>query len=396
MQILVVEPSGYHVPGFDALSAAPGMNVTKLNNYKSAAEHVASHDVDAILIGTHNADTDNPALSLQLSDLLRTVQAERIGGLVLTGDAEAMTSPDHPHLQSVPPDASGRELADRVRTISHYESFIKRMERELDNMQRLGMRLNRHFIQVDQEMRMASRLQEDFLPKPLEPTVPLRFSAIYRPATWVSGDIYDVFRIDENHIGFYVADVVGHGMAAGLLTIFLKRSITGKIVEGNQYRLLTPSETLERLNTVMVDQKLENCQFVTCCYAVVNTQTLQMSYARGGHPFPLLVGGDGAIHQLKSEGGLMGLFAGEDFPTRTVQLKEGDKVIMFTDGVENCITSGTDAATNRPIYTDHFKSLTPLSPDQLTSSLNRHLDQQEGSLTPEDDITVLTVEVCHQ
>jgi len=67
---------------------------------------------------------------------------------------------------------------------------------------------------VDQELRLDSRLQRDFLPKQLPTVGDIRFHVLYRPATWVCGDVYDVQRLDERFIGFYLADAVGHGVAA--------------------------------------------------------------------------------------------------------------------------------------------------------------------------------------
>ena len=74
---------------------------------------------------------------------------------------------------------------------------------------------------------------------------PIRFGALYRPATWVSGDIYDVVRLDETHVGFYVADAVGHGMPAALLTMFIKKALLTKRILGHTYEILPPHVSLQ-------------------------------------------------------------------------------------------------------------------------------------------------------
>ena len=135
------------------------------------------------------------------------------------------------------------------------------------------------------------RLQRDFLPRITGPIENVGIATIYRPASSVSGDIFDIFRIDEDHTGFYIADAVGHGMAASLLTMFIKRAIVPKRVDGNDYVILTPSETLTNLNDALADQSLPNYQFVTACYGLINHRTLTLQYARGGHPYPLLITG---------------------------------------------------------------------------------------------------------
>ncbi|MCJ7730115.1 MAG: SpoIIE family protein phosphatase, partial [Sedimentisphaerales bacterium] len=78
---------------------------------------------------------------------------------------------------------------------------------------------------LTEQLRLAGQVQRDFLPSYLPDNDRLRWAAIFLPAECVSGDIYDVARLDEQHIGFYIADVVGHGMPAALLTIFIKQAL---------------------------------------------------------------------------------------------------------------------------------------------------------------------------
>lgn len=129
------------------------------------------------------------------------------------------------------------------------------------------------------QLRLAGQLQRDFLPKFLPHIKGLHWSVVFRPAEIVSGDIYDVARIDERHIGFYVADVVGHGMPAALLTIFLKHSIVMRQTIGNTYQIFTPAEVLQNLNQKMYEQGLSGSQFATCCYCLLNIETMELTCA---------------------------------------------------------------------------------------------------------------------
>ena len=76
---------------------------------------------------------------------------------------------------------------------------------------------------LDEELRLAAKLQQDFLPKQLPQVGPIHFHSLFRPAGYVSGDLYDVMRLDEKRVGFFPVDAVGHGMPAALLTMFIKR-----------------------------------------------------------------------------------------------------------------------------------------------------------------------------
>ena len=96
-------------------------------------------------------------------------------------------------------------------------------------------------------------------------------------------------RLDEKHVGFYMADAVGHGMPAALLTMFIKNALVTKQITPGGYRLLNPSETMAHLNEALVGQHLSHATFATAIYGYVNTETLEATFARGGHPCPILV-----------------------------------------------------------------------------------------------------------
>ena len=97
----------------------------------------------------------------------------------------------------------------------------------------------------------------------------------------MSGDVYDVARLDEGHLGFYVVDAVGHGVPAALLTMFIKRALVTKRIEGHDYTLIEPGAALGQLNEDMLGQDLSNFQFATCCYCLLDTRTLQLRMATG-------------------------------------------------------------------------------------------------------------------
>src|SRR4051794_27938117 len=86
------------------------------------------------------------------------------------------------------------------------QSEIELLHQEVNLLRRRDETVNFAMTRVDEEMRLAARLQQDFLPKILPQLGKLSFHTLYRPAGYVSGDLYDVMRLDENHIGFYMAD----------------------------------------------------------------------------------------------------------------------------------------------------------------------------------------------
>src|SRR4029078_12258138 len=134
---------------------------------------------------------------------------------------------------------------------------------------------------------MPRRLQASFLPSSLPAVGPVRFAVSYRPCGQVGGDFYDVFRLDEHHVGFYVADAMGHGVPASLLTIFLKKAVQPKEVSGSSYRLVPPGEVLSKLNRDLMAHGLAELPFITMVYGLLNCRDGRLAFARAAHPHPV-------------------------------------------------------------------------------------------------------------
>lgn len=363
-----------------------------VDDYDTALRTAGDQPVDAIVLsGPPLSHGQQPANSYE--KLLRFASSKRIATVLLTDTPVERTGDARSFINAVPTDVSLDELRGRFAMIDRYQAHVRSLENELHNMERLSKRLNEHFREVDQEMRLAARLQRDFLPDVREPIHNVQFATLYRPASWVSGDIYDVFRIDEDHTGFYIADAVGHGLAASLLTMFIKRSIVPKRVDGDTYEIAAPSEILRTLNDALADQALPHCQFVTACYGIINHKARTFRYARGGHPYPLLITSEGYVSDLKTSGGLLGLFRDGDFPEYEGSLEVGDKLILYTDGVEMAFQDGTEDRLDIHAYHKRFEEYGSLPVRDMVDRLNGLLEAEEGSLSPRDDVTIVALEV---
>jgi len=250
-----------------------------------------------------------------------------------------------------------------------------------------------HVEQIESQLKMAGAVQRDFLPRRLPDSEKLSFSAVFMPADWVSGDIYDVARLDENHIGFYLADAVGHSIPAALLTIFIKQSIQMRETIGNQYKIFSPLEVIRNLNKRMAEQQLSGCQFATCCYCLLNTETLEMRFCRAGHPYPLLVDRQGSITQLQSRGALLGVFENAEFDEITVQLEPGKKIILYSDGADPLIEKPCDEDNFVFQPSDEFVQMANKDAKTLAGDFEKYAAMKKDSIEETDDISMVTLEI---
>jgi sigma-B regulation protein RsbU (phosphoserine phosphatase) len=365
---------------------------SRAGSLRQACDPALLSRVDAVVICDPDwSECGCPAYG-EMELLADALVAHRLMGIVLSPGTAGVVPGEGDALMTVPAAVSVDELWGRVATIRQYRPLLLQMEQQVTTMQRLGKKLNQHFTEVDQELRLASRLQRDFLPRSFPEVGEIRFAALYRPATWVSGDVYDIRRLDEARLGCYVADAVGHGVAAGLLTMFIKQALVGKRVDQGEYNVFAPEEVLATLNTALVEQELPNYQFATACYCLIDTSTNELTFSRAGHPHPIHITANGECTEIHTVGGLLGVFSDEDFPSATVPLQRGEKLILYSDGLEDALMAGRDRAGSKVTFTPEFLQRATLPGPSMIDSLAAQLDRCEGSLQPCDDQTCLVIE----
>lgn len=296
------------------------------------------------------------------------------------------------HVDFAVAETSLDELFGRLMTLARYGPLVARMEREIVHLERLGRQLNRYFAEVDQELRLAGRLQRDFLPRDAEPFPGLRCAALFQPATWVSGDMYDLFPIDQQHVGVFVADAMGHGLAAGIMTMFLRQVLHTGHLPGD-VGALDPATAMARLHTGLCRQTLPNQHFVTAVYAAIDLQTFEMRLARGGHPYPVVVTRDGELRELRPDGALLGVHdLPADFQEVTHTLAPGEKLVLYTDGLEEVLLVPSTGQSDETQFSPLFREIGHLRADRMIEALRSSLDRMQGSLHQADDMTIVVVE----
>lgn len=288
------------------------------------------------------------------------------------------------------PDVSPGELTDQLSAVHTMVPTIDRLRGELCMLRRSRAGVDKRLEILDEEMRLAARLQRDFLPRRMPDIGGVQFGVMFRPAGWVSGDIYDVARLDETHVGFYVVDAVGHGMPAALLTMFIKKSLQTKHIVGHSYEIVPPNESLAELNDDICSQNLSSCQFCTAIYCVLDTATMELSYARAGHPEAILLRADGSVETLAAEGALLGIFPEAEFECSRVQLREGDRVVLYTDGVEDAIVQPEAAGDE---FVNRVATLLGTPQDEMLLQVTSWIDGNIENTHEDDDITMMLVDV---
>ena len=257
-------------------------------------------------------------------------------------------------------------------------NYIKAMQKEHDQLE-----------SIKGDLAVAREIQQAILPR-IFPPFPenaqfFDIAASMKAAKDVGGDFYDFFRIDDDHIGFLVADVSGKGVPAA---IFMAVSRT--LIRATGIRGVKTSECISYSNNLLVDESV-NSMFVTIFYGIYNVKTGEVSYANAGHNPPYLIKADGSIERLKvCKNIAAGVISDFNYAEDSFFLKHGETLLLFTDGVTEAVD------INEKEYGEErlrslLKGTHHLSCHQMIEAVKADVKDFVGEAEQSDDITLLAL-----
>ena len=282
---------------------------------------------------------------------------------------------------------------------------IKRLERTLEQrnaaLEQANASLSAANVRMERDLLSASRIQQAMLPA--APVVSERVSSawLFRPCAEVAGDALNVFQLDDDHIGFYVLDVVGHGMPAALLSVAVSRVLSPgpdsflvrRRPDGPGYRLLPPGAVGDELNRRFPwDRATE--QFFTLVYGVLHVPSGELTFVNAGHPQPVVVNDAAAAAQIvPGESGLPVGVEERPYVEHRMRLEPGDRLYCYSDGF-------TDAMNHedRPFSTLRLLECLGATRDKaLDESLEqvwKAVEAWSGDIALQDDASIVALEVA--
>jgi sigma-B regulation protein RsbU (phosphoserine phosphatase) len=206
---------------------------------------------------------------------------------------------------------------------------------------------------------------------------------LYKPSELLSGDMFDVFNINENYTGIYISDVVGHGVTASMLTMFVRQTMRAIKSE-----VLSPAKALSELHKRFIDLKLDDEKYFTIFYGIIDNRNNSFTYVNGGHNcIPIHVNKEG-VNLLESKGyPICSLFDKIKYKENTIKLNKGDKILFYTDGIiEAKNVKGEEFGLDRLIKTIEGKDT------NLIKAIEEEIENFQCG-TQEDDFAVIKMRV---
>lgn len=267
---------------------------------------------------------------------------------------------------------------ERARLLAENRSY--RASLEAANQQ-LAASLRR----LEEDEVAGRRIQFALLPKDRFVADGLEFTRFLATSAILGGDFVDYFRIDSEHLGFYIADVSGHGVPSAVVTVLLKSYVVGYLESFRSYgerTILDPAALLAELNRRLIEANLG--KYLTIFYGVIDTATCQLGFANGGQfPFPVLYDGT-RISEIGGRSRAVGLFPDSVYETQQIVLPERFALRLFSDGVLELI-DGQNLAARRSTLASMAAGF-----DADAAMLAGQLGLEAGRPLP-DDATVLSL-----
>lgn len=283
---------------------------------------------------------------------------------------------------------------------THYigvQSDISERKNAEDLLRQTNARLEVVNREIKRSLSYAAKIQQSMLPSPTLEGKRFRIASRLMSCDELAGDMLNYFVLNDGRVGFYVLDVVGHGVPAALLSVTICRLLSphsGKSClfesagpKQKAARILSPAEVGTVLNDVFLEN-LGSGLFFTLFYGLWDEATGELSYFSAGHPPAVYLPAQGQGQLLKADGYPIGISPHPNYVNSTLKLAAGDRLYVYSDGL---IEAGGDP--DNSLGTDGLKDMLY---HQSRCSLEKVISQTLDRIAPQqpkDDITLLGFEV---
>jgi serine phosphatase RsbU (regulator of sigma subunit) len=239
---------------------------------------------------------------------------------------------------------------------------------------------------MEEELRMARRVQQRFLPQEIPPTPGLEVAASSTFSLEVAGDYYDVIALRDGRIAFAVGDVSGKGAGAALIMANLQAAL--RALCGVE---LPVKEIVARINE-MIFASTDAEQYITFFVGIYEPRDGTFTYVNAGHNAPLLRRADGCIETLTAGGTVLGVFDDSSYRQETLVLAPQDVLLIYTDGLSEALSRSEEEFGEERIHA-LMREAEGVAAQEIMERLIMQVSRFRAAEIPEDDMTLLVVRV---
>lgn len=241
---------------------------------------------------------------------------------------------------------------------------------------------------IQSDLKVAKDIQETILPKIFRPFPACDTFDIYasmHAAAYVGGDFYDFFRIDDDRLGFAVADVSGKGIPAAIFMAISRTVIRAIALTEN-----SAAQCMKRSNQILCRESV-NDMFVTVFYGILNINSGVITYCNAGHNSPVLVKKSSETSFLPlTNDMILGVMENVPFHEKELILQPGDNLFLYTDGVTEAMNAENELYGDKRLL-ENCKALAGSSPKEMISQITESIGDFAIGTVQSDDISLLSI-----
>jgi len=391
--VLIVEDSRLYRRLLSGMLAQWGYKVSEAENGLAALQILESQPVSLVISDWEMPEMDGLTLC-------REIRSRQIGHYIYVILLTARENPDDLTLGF---DAGADDFLSKpveqseLRARLHAGARILSLEATLAAR---NARLSEALRQIEQDLEVAARIQQSVLPAHQQRYRDYFSDWLFLPSAWVSGDIFNVFPLD-NHLGFYCVDVSGHGVGAAMMSLAVARQfLHGRAVERFLFtaddEVASPAEVVRILNGRFCSDEVEIVSYFTMIYGVIDLDTGEGKLCQAGHPTPFIVSPDGEVRAVGSGGAPVGLMPDLSWTDVDFTLAAGERLCLFSDGITECENlAGEQFGPQR--LQEALRHGAALGLNDLLAQFARHLihwrsGENQEEQTMADDVALLVIE----
>lgn len=260
-------------------------------------------------------------------------------------------------------------------------TFASQAALAIENAQLLQTTLEKE--RLDRELQVAAEIQQLIIPQSLPPIKGLDISAIYVPCKEVSGDFYDIIKIDENQYVFVVADVSGKGIPGAMLVSTMQAILKAYLEYSTDLKSI-----IIKLNERIIKNTTED-RFITFFFGLYNANENTLNYINAGHNPPIVVLDNNELRRLEKGGIFIGCLPWE-YELTTIQLPRHSILALFTDGIVEAMNEKQEEFGEDRLISilREGKSLTM---PELREQIIKRVKEHRGDRVLEDDLTLALI-----
>ena len=247
----------------------------------------------------------------------------------------------------------------------------------LDAMREEGTRVQR-------QLRLAADVQRRMLPSSMPKNAAFDIAARYLPSLELGGDFYDFIQLEDN-VGCVIGDVAGKGVAASLLMASVRASLRAYAQD-----LYDIDQIVSRVNVALSRDTLAS-EFVTLIYGVLDPKSLRLTYCNAGHE-PAVLLRNGEITRLETGGMIVGVDTEQVYEKGVVQLKPGDLLVLYTDGLTDALNFNDESFGRDRIF-KAMRDVADKSAQDVVNHILWEMRRFTGLKPSFDDTTLVAIKV---